>query len=153
MVEVDRVHIGQLDEGVDVDRPRLARLHRGELLVRDDDLLSVEVVAVCDLLPEDLGILLRAEAPLLDAHLVLLMQLVEVVVDIAYRADHLDRNVHQAEAERPAPQRPGHQLFAFDLRVPSDRRLGRRLAGRPFGFTRLASRAAAISKPCNGSTF
>ena len=70
-----------------------------------------------DLLPADLDVLLRAEAPLLDARLVLLVQLVEVEVEVARRADQLDGHVDQPEAERAAPQRARHQRPRSDARL------------------------------------
>ena len=108
MVEVDRVDLVEVDERLDLDRPGLARLDRGELLVAEHDLLAVEVVAVADLLPEHLLVLLRAEAPLLDPSLVLRVQLVEVVVEVAGGADQLHRDIDQAEAQRAAPERARH---------------------------------------------
>jgi hypothetical protein len=108
MVEVDRVDVGQIDEGLDVDRPGLAGLDGCDLLVRDDHVLAVEVIAVGDLLPDHLYVLLRAEAALFDADVVLIVQLVEAVVEVPRRAHHLDGHVHEAEAERAAPQRARH---------------------------------------------
>src|SRR3954465_7996081 len=81
------------------------------------------------LLPRNLGVLLRTEAPLLDARLVLGVQLVEVEVQVACRAHQLHRHVHQAKAEGAGPERARHQLAP-----------------------RLASSAAARSSPCSGSS-
>src|SRR5437868_1338490 len=130
MVEEDRLDIREFDERLDLDSPRLPRLHRAELVVGDHHLLTVEVVAVRDLLPGHLLVLFGAEAPLLDARVVLLMQLVEVEVEVACGRDELDRDVHEPEAERAAPQRSRHRH-----RLP-----------------RLASSAAIRSSPCAGSS-
>src|SRR5204863_8081241 len=88
---------------------------------------AVEVVAVRDLLDPDLDVLLGAEAPLFDADLVLLVQLMEVQVEVAHRAHELHRHVDEAEAERAAPQRSSHRQ-------------------------RLAFSAASRSSPCSGSS-
>src|SRR5215212_631185 len=130
VVEVERVHVAKVDEGLDVDRARLARLDGGELLVGDHHLLAVEVVRVRDLLPRDFDVLLRAVAALLDRHLVLVVDLAEVVVEVALCGEDLDRHVDQPEAQRPAPQRACHQRPA----------------------PRLASSAAAKLSPCSGSS-
>src|SRR5215212_3315070 len=117
VVEVERVDVAEVDEGLDVDRARLARLDGGELLVGDHHLLAFEV-------------LLRAVAALLDRHLVLVVDLAEVVVEVALCGDELDRHIDQPEAQRPAPQRACHQRPA----------------------PRLASSAAARLSPCSGSS-
>src|SRR6185369_16462516 len=79
-----------------------------------------------DLLDRDLHVLLGAEAPLLDRHLVLGVQLAEVQIEVAHRADQLHRHVDEAEAQRAAPQRACHQTLAFS--------------------------AASRSSPCSGSS-
>jgi hypothetical protein len=56
VVEVDRIDIGRVDEGLYVDGAGLARLDGRELLVAEDHLLEVQVVATCDLLPVDLDV-------------------------------------------------------------------------------------------------
>ena len=90
MVEVDRVDVGEVHEGLDVDRARLARRRRLELLVGEHDLVAVvELVAVADVLVGDLAVLLGAEAPRLDRRAVLLVQLAEVQVEVADGAEEL----------------------------------------------------------------
>ena len=86
VVEVDRVDIREVDEGLDLDRARLRGSTRPSSSSVSDDLLPVvEVVAVGDLLVGDLGVLLRAEALDLDRREVLLVQLAEVQVEVARR--------------------------------------------------------------------
>jgi hypothetical protein len=46
VVVEDRVDVREVDERFDVDRAGLARGHRCELLIGEDDLLAVEVVPV-----------------------------------------------------------------------------------------------------------
>src|ERR1044071_1910177 len=70
---------------------------------------SVQLVGVADVLEGDLLVLLGAEAPDLDPRAVLLVQLVEVDVEVAGGAEQRDRHVDEAEAERPGPERAGHQ--------------------------------------------
>ena len=130
MVEVDRVDVGQVHEGLDLDRARLARLDRGQLLVGQDHLLARRGRRSGRPPPRDLDVLLRAEAPLLDPHLVLLVQLVEVVVEVARRAHQLHGHVDEAEAERAAPQR-ARPISASPRRSPRAQRPDRRRARAP----------------------
>ena len=109
VVEVDRVDVLEVDEGLDLDRAGLARGGQRELLVGEHDLFAVvELVAVPDLLVGDLAVLVGAEAVRLDRRAVLLVQLVEVHVEVAHGAEELHRHVDQPEAERSAPQRARH---------------------------------------------
>jgi hypothetical protein len=72
MVEVDRVDVGEVDERLDVDRPRLARRGGRELGVGEDDQVAVVgLEAAGDLLVGNLGVLLGAEAVDLDRRVVL----------------------------------------------------------------------------------
>ena len=52
-----------------------------------------------DLLPADLDVLLLAEPALLDALLVLAVQLVKMEVEVAGGGDELDRHVDEAERQ------------------------------------------------------
>ena len=116
-----------------------------ELLVGEDHLLAVAVVAVADLLEGDLDVLLRAEPVDLDRRVVLRVELAEVDVGVDDAAVERDRDVDEPEAERAGPQRPGHQAAAF-VRLPFARRL--RLPP-PF---MLASSVATRSSAGSGSS-
>ncbi len=114
MSEVDRVDILAVDERLDLDRPGLARLDRGELLVGQHDLVAVfELEAATDLLPFDLFPLLGAVTALLDRGAVLLVELAEVKVEVARRARQAHRHVDQAEGERSVPERARHAQDPF----------------------------------------
>src|SRR5947209_16389195 len=118
MVEEHRIDLLERDELLDVDRLGLARLGGGELVVGEEDPLAVRhLVSVGDLLPRHLLALLDADPVRLDRSTVLLVQLAEVQVQVAHGRQHRHRHVHQAEAQRAAPQGPGHQLRLL-LRLP-----------------------------------
>src|SRR4051794_34479158 len=142
VVEGDRVDVGEVDERLDVDRAGLARRGRGELLVAEHDLAPVvELVAVADVLEADLLVLLRAEAPGLDRRSVLLVQLPEVQVLVAHRAEQLDGDVDEPEAQRAAPQRSRHQS------CPPPERLASSAAIRSDESSGSSSSGGAISSP------
>ena len=129
----NRVDVAQIDELLDIDRPRLAGLDRAQLEVGDDHLPRVfELVAAGDLLVRHLDVLLRAPALDLDQGPVLHVHLVEVEIEVLDRGRDAHRNVHQPETERAAPQRSGH-----DQRLPE---------------ARLASSAAVRSPVSAGSS-
>src|SRR4051794_3525430 len=144
VVEVDRVDLVDVDERLDVDRPRLARRGGGEVVVGEQHLLAiVELVAMGDRLEGHLLVLLRAEAPGVDRGAVLLVELAEVDVEVAHGAVERDGHVDQAEADRAGPERAGHQRRPFF--APS--RLALSVAIRSGASSDCGSSAATISSP------
>src|SRR3954468_10354658 len=143
MVEVDRVDLVDVDEPVDVDRPRLARRGGGEVVVGGHDLLAVEVVAVADRLVGHLLVLLGAEPARIDRRAVLLVELAEVHVEVADGAVERDRHFDNPEADRAGPERAGHQRRPFF--APS--RLALSVAIRSGASSDCGSSATTISSP------
>src|SRR4051794_26594572 len=114
MVVEDGVDLLEIDERLDVDRARLLRVGRVELVVgQHHDLAAVQLVAAGDLLPRHLLVLLGADAADLDARVVLLVQLVEVHAEVARGRHQLHGHVHEPEAEGAGPDWARHQAFAF----------------------------------------
>jgi hypothetical protein len=102
VVVVDRVDLLEVDERLDVDRARLLRIGRVELLVGEhDDLAALELVAARNLLPRHLYVLGSADAADLDPGHVLLVQLVEVHAEVPRGGHQLHGHVDEPEAERP----------------------------------------------------
>src|SRR4051794_23276397 len=119
MVVEDGVDLRDVDELADVDRARLLGLGGVELLLAEDDVLAIEVVAVADLLVRDLVAVLLGHALDLEPLMAVGVQLVEVDVEVADGAEQRDRHVDQAEGQRAAPDRPGHQRFLLPFRLAS----------------------------------
>src|SRR5690606_15354090 len=105
-LEVHRVDLRDVDKLPEVDRARLLRRERLELLVRDDDELAVvELVAADDLVP-------RKETVVLRAH-VSASQRPERAIDElqrqrlgSYGRKKIDRQTQETERDRARPQRP-----------------------------------------------
>src|ERR1700691_1067374 len=109
-IEVDRVDLALLDEGLDVDRMALARGGSGEVLVTEQHPTAIlHLITLGDLAVWHLAFLKRTHAPCLDQRAVRLMQLAEVHATIAHGAVEHHRHVHQTEAERARPQWTRHQ--------------------------------------------
>src|SRR5918994_1568261 len=151
-VEVERGDVGAVRERLDVDRAGLARRDRLELLVgHDHGVAVVEVVGASDLLEPDLLVLLRAEAPGLDPRAVLRVELVEVEVAVARRAEQRHGDVDEAERERSGPQRAGHaQPLPARLASSAAIRSGVSSGGCSFGLRLGASNS--ISSPGTSSS-
>jgi len=114
-VVVDGVDLADVDELLDVDRACSLGRDGVELLVGEDHLPAVELVAVADLLVRNLLALLRAHAADLESGVGLVVELVEVDVEVLHGGDERDRHVDQAEGQRAAPQRSQRFFTAFTL--------------------------------------
>ena len=101
-------------EVVDLDHVAGAAGRRLDLVLVEDDVLARgDLVALHDLLVGDLLVLLRAEAPVLDARPVLEVDLVEVNGLGLGRRVQLHGDVHDPDGDRPVPDRPRHRCGSY----------------------------------------
>ena len=91
---------------------RVFSTRRGlEIFLREDDEVALRVlVALDEVFPGDRVAVADADALELDRRLVLRVQHPELRPVIAHRRVQLDRDVDEAERNRPLPERPGHAL-------------------------------------------
>ncbi len=120
---VDRVDLVEGDEVGDLDRPRALRPQLLQLvLVERDVAAGADLEAHLDVVGVDLLAGLLRHLAIADARAGLLVQLVEVDVVVAHRAERLHRDVHQSEADRSGPEWSCHggpvPISAFVDQVP-----------------------------------
>jgi hypothetical protein len=104
VVVEDRVDVAQVDEVLDVDRARLLRIERVELVRRDHHVaLLRELVALDDVVEGDFLIGVGIDPLLRDPVAGLAVELVEAHGLAADRGVQLDGHVDEPERDRAAP--------------------------------------------------
>jgi hypothetical protein len=104
-VVVDRIDLRRVDDVLDVDDPTAVAAGGVDLLLVDDDVLArAHLVPAHDLVARHLTLVLRAEAPVLDARAVGHVDLLEVHPAGVDRGVQLDRHGDGAEHDRAVPQ-------------------------------------------------
>ena len=107
---VDGIDLGQLDEVLDLDRLGRLGIERLELLAGDGDVASLaDLESLDDVLPGDFLAVDAADALLLDAPAILVVQHVEAHLLRGGGGEQLHRHTDQSEADRTAPDGPGHR--------------------------------------------
>src|SRR5438067_958180 len=110
LLEVDRVDVLQLDELDDVDGPGRLHGHGVEVLVLHDDVLALLVlVALHDVLVGNLFTTDRTGPLVLDPPVVLVVQLVELEGLLLGGRVEADRDRNESERDGPLPHRPRHR--------------------------------------------
>ena len=117
VVEVDRVDLVEIDEVLDLDRPRLLGVELLELLPGQNDvLLGRDLIALDDLLVGDLLAVGLGHPLVPDARAVARAQLAEAHRLARHGAVQLHGHVQEPEADRSAPNRPSHRSQPKDRR-------------------------------------
>src|SRR5690606_3743650 len=105
-LEVHRIDFRDVDELPEVDRARLLRRERLELLVRhDDELAFVELIAADDLISRKETLVLRAHVPASQRPQRLIDELERQSLR-AHGRKKIDGQAQEAERDRARPQRP-----------------------------------------------
>ena len=109
VVEVDRVDLVQVHELLDLDRARLLGVQCLELLGLDHHVLvRADLVALDDVVVGHFLAIRGADALLLDAHVVAVVELVEAHRLARDRAVELHGHVDEPETDGTTPNRPRH---------------------------------------------
>jgi len=118
VVVEDRVDLVEVHEVLDVDCAGLLGGEAVELLRRDHHVaLGADLVALDEVLVRDLLAGARVHALLLDALVVLAVELVEAHGLARDRAEQLHGDVHQPEADGSAPNGARHSPESYPARA------------------------------------
>src|SRR2546428_5931621 len=161
---VGHLEVGEVDvtgghEVADLDRVRARHPRALEILVgHDDEAAFLVLVALDDVLPVDLHVLLGAEAPIIDRRLVLLVEEAEVELGLtACRRVETDGKRHQPEGDQALPEWP-HGAYRRRATTPpcpaSGRSLSSVVTSPPDASTRSTSASPSsvvrVPRPQNG---
>src|SRR5437016_2607131 len=117
---VDRIDLGQIDEVLDLDRLVGAWVESFQLLARHRDVSAfADLEALDDVLPGDFLAVDAADALLLDAPAVLVVQHVEAHFLGGSGGEQFHRHADQSEADGPAPDRPRHRYATSFAAAPA----------------------------------
>src|SRR5438067_4814614 len=106
---IDGIDLLEIDEILDLDRLGRARIERFQFFARDRDVAALgDLESLDDVLPRHFLPVGAADALLLDARAVLVVEHVEADLFGRGRREQLHGDADQAEADRTAPDRPRH---------------------------------------------